>query len=122
MLSQLRRPSCIQADLQAQPLSPASGQRANTARRHAREYLERLDARLQACDWLADERSIADPYLFVLLRWTIKLDVDSSGLDNLARFLVRMYTDTGSRSVVIAEEGHIDGEARLRSRGITARS
>lgn len=87
----------------------------DTARTHVHEYLERLDARLQGRDWLADERSIADPYLFVLLRWSVKLKIDLSGLENLARFFSRMSADLGVRAAVIAEEGSIDGEARLRS-------
>ena len=55
-----------------------------------------------------NERSLADSYLFVLLRWTIKLEIDSSGLGNLTRFLARMNSDTGVRAAVIAEEGKID--------------
>lgn len=88
---------------------------ADTARTHVREYLERLDAHLQGRDWLANERSIADPYLFVLLRWTIKLKVDLSGLKNLARFFSRMSADAGVRAAIIAEEGSVDGELQLRS-------
>jgi glutathione S-transferase len=63
--------------------------------------------------WLADQRSIADPYLFVLLCWTIKLEIDSRGLNNLARFLARMYDDRGVRAAIIAEEGRIDDSARF---------
>lgn len=81
---------------------------ANTARSHVREYLERLDARMKNRDWLADERSIADPYLFVLLRWVIKLEIDARGLDNLARFFARMCVDPGVRAAVISEEGRFD--------------
>lgn len=88
---------------------------ADTARAHVREYLARLDSRLQGRDWLADDRSIADPYLFVLLRWTIKFEIDSSGLHNLARFFARMHADAGVRAAIIAEEGTIDDQARLRS-------
>ena len=81
---------------------------ADTARSNVREYLAQLDARLQGRDWLVNERSVADPYLFVLLRWTIKLEIDARGLDNLTRFLARMYADSGVRAAVIAEEGKID--------------
>jgi glutathione S-transferase len=86
---------------------------ADTARAHVREYLERLESRLEAREWLADNRSIADPYLFVLLRWTIKLEIDARGLNNLARFFARMHADSGVRAAVIAEEGKIDDRARL---------
>jgi glutathione S-transferase len=88
---------------------------SDTARGHVREYLEQLDARLQERDWLANERSIADPYLFVLLRWTIRLEIESRGLDNLARFFARMCVDPGVRAAIIAEEGRIDDLVRLRS-------
>lgn len=84
---------------------------ADTARSNVREYLAQLDGRLQGRDWLVNERSVADPYLFVLLRWTIKLAIDSRGLDNLARFLARMSADSGVRAAVIAEEGKIDAPA-----------
>jgi glutathione S-transferase len=87
----------------------------DTARTHVREYLELLDGRLQGRDWLANERSIADPYLFVLLRWSIKLKVELSGLNNLARFFSRMSADAGARAAIIAEEGSIHDEALARS-------
>lgn len=84
---------------------------ADTARTHVREYMERLDARLQGRDWLVDHRSIADPYLFVMLRWSVKLRIDMSGLANLARFSARMYDDAGVRTAILAEEGSIDATA-----------
>src|SRR5262249_51482920 len=63
---------------------------ADTARAQVRKYLESLDGRMRGREWLVDRRSIADPYLLVLLRWARKLEIDSSGLDNLARFFERM--------------------------------
>jgi glutathione S-transferase len=84
---------------------------ADTARTHVREYLERLDARLQGRDWLAGQRSIADPYLFVMLRWAFKLKVSMKGLDNLARFFSRMSADAAVRAAIIQEEGRIGNEA-----------
>jgi glutathione S-transferase len=66
---------------------------------HARETLrgmfERLDAQLAGRDWLVGMRSIADPYLFVMLRWAKGQGLDLSGLDNLARFFESMSTDAG---------------------------
>lgn len=70
-----------------------------------REYLERLDERLEGRDWLTGERSIADPYLFVICRWSIKKDVGLQGLDNLARFLNQMYQDAGVQAALEAESG-----------------
>jgi glutathione S-transferase len=80
---------------------------ADTARTHVREYLELINARLQGRDWLVNGRSIADPYLFVLLRWTLRFDIDLEGLANLERFFERMYADAGVRAAIIAEEGSI---------------
>lgn len=80
---------------------------ADIARTHVREYLELINARLRGRDWLVNERSIADPYLFVLLRWTLRFEIDLDGLANLERFFERMYADAGVRAAVIAEEGSI---------------
>ena len=78
---------------------------ADTARAQVRQHLERLDERMRGRDWLVDRRSIADPYLLVLLRWARKLEIDTRGLDNLARFLDRMLADSGVRAAITAEEG-----------------
>lgn len=83
----------------------AAAELGANARLHVREYLERLDARLDQRDWLTGTRSVADPYLFVVLRWSVSKKVDMSGLANLDRFLTRMYTDRGVRAAVLAEEG-----------------
>jgi glutathione S-transferase len=98
-----------------------SGVLKECARSHVREFLERLDGRLQGRDWLADERSIADPYLFVLLRWTMKLEIDSTGLFNVERFFSRMQADDGVRTAIVAEEGSIDVGARLQTLGEISR-
>lgn len=86
---------------------------ADTARANVREHLERINGRLQGREWIADRRSIADPYLFVMLRWTVKLKIDTRGLDNLASFFARMLADPGVRAAIVAEEGSVDVNARL---------
>jgi len=78
---------------------------AETARGHVREYLERLDGRLEGRDWLTGERSVADPYLFVLSRWSAAKKVDMQGLDNLARFVRMMDADAGVRAALASEAG-----------------
>jgi glutathione S-transferase len=88
---------------------------ADTARNRVRAYLDVLNTRLEGRQWLVTERSIADPYLFVMLRWAIRLKVDLNGRSNLWRFLERMYADTGVRAAVIAEEGSIAVDAQPRS-------
>ncbi|HRP72658.1 MAG TPA: glutathione S-transferase family protein, partial [Luteimonas sp.] len=61
------------------------------------------DAQLAGQDWLTGSRSIADPYLFVELRWADGLGLDLSGLDHLAAFRQRMDADAGVRAALEAE-------------------
>ena len=76
---------------------------ADNARGHVREYLARLDGQLEGRDWLTGERSIADPYLFVLSRWSAAKKIDMQGLDNLARFVRMMDGDAGVQAALAAE-------------------
>jgi glutathione S-transferase len=74
------------------------------AKASLRSLFERADAQLAGNDWIAGTRSVADPYLYVTLRWAKGTGVDLSGLDNLARFVARIEADPGVRKV-LAEEG-----------------
>lgn len=65
------------------------------ARKELRSFFELFDAQLGRHDWLAGTRSIADPYLFVTLRWAHAVKVDLSGLENLKKFEQRMHADAG---------------------------
>jgi glutathione S-transferase len=87
------------------PDESRAGAIADAARGHVRTYLEQLNTRLQGRDWLVLERSIADPYLLVMVRWALKLKIGLDGLSNLTRFHDRMLTDTGVRAAIAAEEG-----------------
>lgn len=87
------------------PDPAAAGVLATTARANVRKYLELVDNRLRGRDWLVDTRSIADPYLFVMLRWVRRLSIDSNGLDNVARFFERMQADRGVRAALTSQEG-----------------
>ena len=73
------------------------------ARKRVRGVFERADAQLAGRQWLAGFRSVADPYLYVTLRWAQGLGVDLTGLDNLAAFKARMDADEGVRAVLAAE-------------------
>lgn len=75
----------------------------DNARQKLRGLFERLDAQLAGKDWLTGARSIADPYLFVTLRWARATGVDLSGLDNLKRFFDRMRADDGVAAAMAAE-------------------
>lgn len=76
----------------------------DAARKSLRGLFERTDAQLADKEWIAGDRSIADPYLYVVTRWAKAQDVDLSGLDNLARFSARMEADPAVRKA-LAEEG-----------------
>jgi glutathione S-transferase len=75
----------------------------DVARKKLRGLFERMDGRLEGRDWLAGTRSIADPYLFVVLRWAKATDVDLSGLGNLERFFNAMLADPGVRRALEQE-------------------
>ncbi len=80
-----------------------AGEIADTARTHMRTYLERLDARLDGRNWLTGERSIADPYLFVILGWAINTKVGLQGFENLSRFVDHMNLAAGVRTALATE-------------------
>ena len=77
-------------------------------RQHAKASLRtlfaRADTQLAGGDWIAGSRSIADPYLYVVLRWAKSLGIDLSGLDNLANFTTRMEADPAVQKV-LKDEG-----------------
>lgn len=74
------------------------------ARATLRTLFERVDAGLAGRDWIAGPRSVADPYLFVELRWAKAQHVDLSGLGNLERFFNAMLADPGVQRAM-AQEG-----------------
>lgn len=73
------------------------------AGRKLRGYFERIDAQLSGRDWLVGDRSIADPYLFVVTRWAKGVGVDLDGLSNLAAHFERMSADAGVQAALKAE-------------------
>ena len=77
-------------------------------KQHAREVLraqfERVNGQLAGREWLVGSRSIADPYLFVVLRWAKSQGVDLTGLDHLAKFEQRMRADAGVQKA-LKEQG-----------------
>lgn len=76
----------------------------DAARKSLRGLFEKANAQLEGRDWLAGTRSIADPYLYVVLRWAQALNIDLSGFDNLAAFSKRMESDAAVQKV-LKEEG-----------------
>ena len=75
---------------------------------HARDSLRGLfallDARLADHDWLGGaQRSIADPYLYVVMRWAKGTDVNLEGFTHLESFFQRMDADAGVKAALLAE-------------------
>ncbi len=63
-----------------------------------------LDTRIGNGTWLVDDqRSIADPYLYVLLRWARAMKIDLFGFANLDRFFRHMAADAGVQAALKAE-------------------
>ena len=58
---------------------------------------------LDGRNWLTGERSIAAPYLFVILRWAINTQVGLQGFENLSPFVDRMNLDAGVRAALATE-------------------
>lgn len=75
----------------------------STSREKLRKLLERLDAQLADSEWLAGHRSVADAYLFVVLRWAKAKEVELHELEHLARFTARMHEDAGVKAAMQAE-------------------
>ncbi|BCT91438.1 glutathione S-transferase GST-4.5 [Lysobacter helvus] len=76
----------------------------DNARQSLRTLFERADKQLAGKQWIAGTRSIADPYLFVVLRWARAVKVDLSGLDHLHAFFEHMRKDPGVQKA-LEEEG-----------------
>ncbi len=63
-----------------------------------------LDQQIGSGTWLVDNhRSVADPYLYVLLRWARGMKLDLTAHTNLNRFFDHMGTDAGVKAALAAE-------------------
>ena len=78
---------------------------ANRARANVTTHLQRIDRHLEGRDWLTGERSVADPYLFVMLRWAENKVGSLERFGNLVRFMERMFSDDAVMAAVASEEG-----------------
>lgn len=73
------------------------------AGRRLRALHERADAQLEGKDWIAGFRSVADPYLYITLRWADMFGIGIDDLPHLAAFKRRMESDAGVRAALEAE-------------------
>lgn len=76
----------------------------NHARSEILRMLVQANTRLETQDYLAENISVADVYLYVLLRWCKGLKIDYSELVNLEPFYQRIGENAGVKSV-LAQEG-----------------
>lgn len=80
---------------------------ADTIRRKAGAKLQALfkivNDRLKGRDWLTGKRSVADPYLYLLLTWAEGTKLDLAGMDELRRFRKRMDADPAVKAARKAE-------------------
>lgn len=61
------------------------------------------DAQLHDKEWFAGSRSVADAYLYIMLRWADILRFDLSGLTRLLAFRKRMESDASVQAALAAE-------------------
>ena len=73
------------------------------AKQAVRRLFEFVNGRLSGRDWVADTRSTADAYLFVMIRWAHAVGIDISDLAEVARFFARMNRDAGVIRALKAE-------------------
>jgi glutathione S-transferase len=77
---------------------------AGSASKLLTKLFSQIDAQLAGKPYLAgDAPSIADAYLYVVLRWARAKEVDLAGQDNLAAFEKRMEADKGVQAALKAE-------------------
>ncbi len=65
--------------------------------------LTTVNQHLDKHDYLAGTRSMADAYLYVILRWVKSLQIDTSSLNALQRFVTRMEADSGVQKALAME-------------------
>ncbi|GAB2907156.1 glutathione S-transferase family protein [Paralcaligenes ginsengisoli] len=62
-----------------------------------------VDKHLAGKKWLSGSRSVADPYLYTIIRWAKAKGLDISGLSNLLAFHDRMSADPGVQAALKAQ-------------------
>jgi len=80
-----------------------AGKLKEAAKARIRGLFERLDAQLAGQEWLTGTPSIADPYLFVVMRWALWMKFDLADLANLNAFFARMLANPGVQAAMKAE-------------------
>lgn len=81
----------------------AIAQTKDNAQKAVVRMLTTVNQHLDQQDYLAGTRSMADAYLYVILRWVKSLHIDISALSSLQRFTDRMQTDSGVQTALTME-------------------
>lgn len=58
------------------------------------------DKHLAGRNWLGDQRSVADPYLYTITRWAKAKQLDIGGMANLQAHYERMHADAGVQAAL----------------------
>ncbi len=74
-----------------------------TARGRVQSTFALAEKQLADRDWIAGFRSVADPYLYITLRWAVAVGIDLGALPNLKAYMQRMEADEGVRKALAAE-------------------
>ncbi len=74
-----------------------------TACERVTEMFGVLNARLAGRDWLSEGRSVADAYLYVVMRWAGAKGIDLSAMPNLQAHFARMQADPAVQAALAAE-------------------
>ena len=67
------------------------------------QFFALANDRLRGRNWLTGKRSIADPYLFVVLLWADAKHIALPGMDELRRFQDHMRADPGVQAALKAQ-------------------
>jgi glutathione S-transferase len=62
-----------------------------------------IDKQLEGKQWITGTRSIADPYLYTILRWARGKKIDIASLKNLQTFFAGMENDAGVKVALQAQ-------------------
>ncbi len=78
-------------------------QTKDNAQKNVVRMLTMVNEHLAKQDYLAQHRSMADAYLYVILRWVKSLHIDVSSLKALHAFVQRMEADSGVQKALAME-------------------
>ena len=74
-----------------------------TARARVQSIYALAENRLVDREWIAGFRSVADPYLYITLRWAVAVGIGFGALPNLKAYMQRMEADEGVRKALADE-------------------